>query len=109
MTFFANHSFRWHSLAHCKRPSVWKLMFAVFICGTRLGAALDVASQSALPNRAGTGNSFVGAFSGDGQVIVFMSEANNLVTNDDFGPYLDIFARDLRSGTTTLLSVSISG
>jgi Tol biopolymer transport system component len=71
--------------------------------------ALDIASQSRLTNRAAAGNSFVESFSRDGHVLVFLSEANNLVTNDNSAPYLDIFSRDILSGRTTLLSVSSSG
>src|SRR5205823_37955 len=69
----------------------------------------DVVSQPALTNAAAAGNSYVGAVSADGNWVVFLSEANNLVTNDDARPTLDLFARDLRSGVTTLLSVNYLG
>src|SRR5437899_4298522 len=71
--------------------------------------ALDLVTQPALTNAAASGNSCVGAISADGNWVVFLSQANNLVTNDDFGPHLDLFARDLRSNVTTLLSVNYPG
>ncbi|MCX8155168.1 MAG: hypothetical protein N3J91_01740 [Verrucomicrobiae bacterium] len=38
-----------------------------------------------------------------------MSQANNLVTNDDRGPHLDVFVRDPQTRQTTLVSVSTNG
>src|SRR5437899_1181496 len=71
--------------------------------------ALDLVTQPALTNAAASGNSCVGAISADGNWVVFLSHANNLVTNDGSGPHLDLFARDLRSNVTTLLSVNYPG
>src|SRR5438876_4823109 len=75
----------------------------------QLVSAADIVSQPALTNAAAAGNSYVGAVSADGNWVIFLSEANNLVTNDDARPNLDLFARDLRSGVTTLLSVNYLG
>lgn len=48
------------------------------------------------------------AISGDGHYVAFSSYASNLVPGDrDLGP--DVFVRDLRRGTTTMVSVSTSG
>ncbi len=44
------------------------------------------------------------AISGDGRYIVFASYANNLVTGDTNGE-LDIFVRDMQTGSTTRVSV----
>ncbi len=41
--------------------------------------------------------------------MVFVSQANNLVTNDNQAPHLDVFVRDLLNGTTTLVSVNRTG
>src|SRR5258706_4881459 len=71
--------------------------------------AVDLVSQSTLTNVAGAGNSFVAGVSGDGSVVLFLSEARDLVLNDDSAPYLDLFARDIPSGVTTLLSVNAIG
>ena len=48
------------------------------------------------------------AISGNGRYVAFVSNASNLVPGDhDDGP--DVFVRDLRTGTTTIASVSSSG
>jgi Tol biopolymer transport system component len=80
-------------------------------CMTAIGGVwgADSVSRSSLTNVAGSGNSFLGAVSSDGDIMVFLSEANNLVTNDDSRPYLDLFARDLNRGATALISVDVSG
>lgn len=44
----------------------------------------------------------------DGRYVVFLSEASNLVANDTNGA-ADIFRRDLKTGITTLISVSSTG
>ena len=49
------------------------------------------------------------AMSSDGRYIVFVSHANNLVTNDNLRPFLDVFVRDLQTSTTTLISVNTNG
>jgi hypothetical protein len=63
-------------------------------------------------NRAGTGSgnddsyiSSSGIISADGNIVAFRSRASNLVGNDTNGT-VDIFARNLSTGTTTLVSVS---
>src|SRR5262245_57993144 len=79
--------------------------------GAPLLAAESVRVASA-PYRAsvsGAGNSFAPVLSADGRFVAFLSHANNLVTNDDLGPHLDLFLRDLVSSNTTLLSVSTNG
>ena len=55
------------------------------------------------------GGSFAPAFGGDGRYLVFVSQANDLVTNDDTSTFLDVFMRDLVAGTTQLVSVNSSG
>src|SRR5262249_40765013 len=60
-------------------------------------------------NIAASGNSFAPAFSGNGRFMVFLSHANNLVTNDDLAPYIDVFVRDLTSSNTVLVSVNATG
>ncbi len=63
-------------------------------------------------NSAGTdsGNSFSGSsvISADGRTVAFVSFASDLVTNDTNGT-LDVFVRDLKTGTTTLASVNRMG
>ncbi|HXJ60094.1 MAG TPA: hypothetical protein VNU68_25900 [Verrucomicrobiae bacterium] len=57
----------------------------------------------------GAGNSFFPQFSRDGLSVAFLSHANNLVTNDNRRPFLDLFRRDLVSRNTTLVSVCRTG
>ncbi len=71
--------------------------------------ALRPASAPTNYSVSGAGNSFNPAFSADGRYVVFVSQANNLVTNDDQLPYLDVFVHDLVTTNTVLISVSASG
>jgi Tol biopolymer transport system component len=57
----------------------------------------------------GAGNSYAPLFSADGRHVAFVSHANNLVTNDDLGPHLDLFVRDLAASNTVLVSVNKDG
>ena len=61
------------------------------------------------PSLSGAGGSFAPSFSGDGRSIVFLSQARNLVTNDDRAPFLDVFLRNRQTGVTQLISVNRSG
>lgn len=58
----------------------------------------------------GDGNFASGPFalSADGRYVVFESDADNLVPNDNNG-LEDVFVRDTVLGTTTLVSVDVSG
>src|SRR6185503_15428259 len=47
--------------------------------------------------------------SNDGRIVVFESSATNLVTTPIAGGFTEVFARDLQTGTTTLLSVNMQG
>jgi hypothetical protein len=55
------------------------------------------------------GGSFTASISADGRFVAFASNASNLVASDPNGSQEDIFVRDLKSGTTRLVSVSSSG
>lgn len=57
---------------------------------------------------AGNRSSTWPAISSDGHYIVFQSRANNLVASDING-YVDIFMKDMSTGTTTLISKTNSG
>jgi len=57
----------------------------------------------------GNGDSFNPVLSADGQVVAFQSLASDLVANDTNGAVADIFVRDLKRGTTTLVSVNGAG
>lgn len=45
----------------------------------------------------------------DGNFVLFTSQANNLVTNDNNGLLLDVFLRSLTNGVTSLISVRPDG
>ena len=56
----------------------------------------------------GSGLSTEPSISGDGRYVAFSSTANNLVPGDT-NKAQDVFVRDLQSGTTLLVSVSLTG
>jgi len=72
-------------------------------------AAPQVGSSPYRASATGAGNSHSPVFSADGKHIAFVSHANNLATNDDIGPHLDLFVRDLVNSNTVLVSVSTNG
>ncbi len=57
---------------------------------------------------AGNGNSYARAMSSDGRFVAFNSYGTNLVVGDTNGQ-LDVFVKDLVTGTTTRVSTSSSG
>jgi hypothetical protein len=81
----------------------------------RLAAA--IVSTPVHQSASGAGNSFGPVFSADGRHLVFVSHANNLVTNDDLNPFMDVFRTTIHFpntigyppiGPTNLLLVSAS-
>lgn len=56
----------------------------------------------------GNGDTSTTVISGDGRYVIFPSTASNLVAGDTNGKP-DIFRRDRQTGTTTLVSVGMSG
>ena len=88
-----------------------KLLAMMGFCLGSNGLAAQSSSGSA-PYRApatGAGNSYFPVFSADGKFVAFLSHANNLVTNDDRRPHLDLFLRDLAVSNTVLVSVNSNG
>jgi len=90
-----------------------RLAFAILVC---LGFLQTAAAGPVRPisggdraNLAGGGGSFTPAITPNGRFVVFVSHANNLVTNDDRAPFLDVFLRDVAAKTTALLSVNRTG
>jgi len=84
-------------------------LVSIIALAFQVAGAVVPASSPAQGSVSGGGNSFNPIFSADGQHLVFVSHANNLVANDDLGMWLDVFARDLVSSNTVLVSVSTSG
>ncbi|MBN2506798.1 MAG: PD40 domain-containing protein [Verrucomicrobia bacterium] len=60
-------------------------------------------------SQSAAGNSLSPQFSGDGRFLVFVSDAPNLVTNDDLEPHLDVFVYDGDTRQTQLVSVNTNG
>jgi len=90
-----------------------RLAFAVLVCLGFLQTAdagpVRPISGGDRANLAGGGGSFTPAITPNGRLVVFVSHANNLVTNDDHAPFLDVFLRDVAAKTTALLSVNRTG
>ncbi len=57
----------------------------------------------------GNGNSFTPVISPDGRYVVFASQAADLLQVDSNGATYDIFIRDLKMGTTEVVSVNNNG
>src|SRR5688500_6357344 len=57
-------------------------------------------------NSSGAGGSYHPVFSQDGAFVVYLSHANNLVTNDGANLSLDLFRAAVYGGPTELISVS---
>ena len=79
----------------------------VLFSGLTTDAAVIVSTVS-VTNLAGAAASHSPSFSRDGRHLVFLSHANNLVTNDSNRAFLDVFRYDLATGSLTMASVSSS-
>jgi Tol biopolymer transport system component len=78
----------------------------VFVRDVRAGITTRVSVSAS--GAQGSGNSYLGGISGNGGYVALTSDAANLVPRDTNGR-ADVFRRDLRRGTTTLVSVSSQG
>lgn len=91
------------------------LLFAVLMVGGASPAA-DQAAATIRPavllpadGESGGGASFAPTFSGDSRHLAFLSLANNLVTNDNRLPWVDVFLCSVDAQRTQLISVNRSG
>jgi hypothetical protein len=91
------------------KPWIGVLLFVFATALVGNSAQPGAASTPSAPTGSAAGNSFNPVFSADRSHLVFVSHANNLVTNDDAGPWLDVFARNLVTSNTVLISVSTNG
>ncbi len=73
------------------------------------GDTTRVSLSSGPANTQGTDSSVDASISGNGNLVVFKSNATNLVPLDANGIVADIFVRDRAAGTTSLVSVDPSG
>ena len=89
------------------------LLILIALAGLPAHQAFAASSQAgSAPFKApasGAGNSYAPTFSADGRFAAFLSHANNLATNDDRQPHLDLFLRDLITSNTVLVSVGGNG
>src|SRR6266545_3958258 len=86
------------------------------VCCAMAAAAVPAGAQTSAivsgtprPSATGGGGSYQPVLSPDGRFVAFVSQANNLVTNDNLAPYLDVFLRDRASGSIALVSVHADG
>src|SRR5258708_2226154 len=101
-------------------PARWSCLIRSLMYASALSCATGFVSSAAptltqpvsvpgLPVISGAGSSFIPTFSANGQFVAFVSQANNLVTNDDLAPSLDVFLRDVANHKTSLVSVNSTG
>ncbi|MBN8739203.1 MAG: hypothetical protein BGP24_09465 [Lysobacterales bacterium 69-70] len=74
----------------------------------QLGDGSLVRASSAADGTQGNGASSEPSISSDGRYVTFLSAANNLVAGDDNGR-IDVFLKDLTTGTVTRLNTSTTG
>src|SRR6185369_10080087 len=71
--------------------------------------AVSVADLSAPRPVSALGDSFALSVTPDGAFVLFISTANNIVTNDSNGAFLDLFLRCRTNGTVKMVSVNALG
>jgi hypothetical protein len=89
---------------------VWALCVVCVMAGFAREADAQQFVQVSVATEGTPGNaaSAAGAFSGDGKIVAFSSDATNLVPGDTNGSR-DVFVRDLAAYTTTRVSVTSAG
>jgi Tol biopolymer transport system component len=85
------------------------VLLLVLFRGVVIAGTFEAASTPFQAPSTGAGNSYAPVFSANGRFVAFLSHANNLVTNDDPQPHLDLFLRDLSASNTVLVSVGSNG
>ncbi|MGD0946629.1 MAG: hypothetical protein ABSA52_04290 [Candidatus Binatia bacterium] len=82
----------------------------VFVRDSNAGTTerVSVSNSGAQANGPSQTRGLAPAISGNGEIVAFYSDASNLVPNDNNGT-TDVFVRDRQAGTTTLVSVNLSG
>lgn len=92
------------NLATNGAPSPW---LDVYLHDLETGHT-ELVSANVSGNGGGNGNSVHPSVSSNGLFVTFASDASNLVLNDT-NQFTDVFLRDMRSGITTLVSISTNG
>src|SRR5882724_960547 len=93
-------------------------VFWCAMCGWILAAAINGRADSAvqaaslanpsIPAAGGNSDSSGSVISADGRFVLFLSSANNLVTNDN-GRFVDVFLHNRTNNTTALVSMNLTG
>lgn len=83
-------------------------LFEAEVSSGAVSLVLSGPPESDSKTGAGSGSSAVQGMSADGRFILFVSDADDLVAGDSNGSP-DVFLRDTVDGTTTLVSVNLSG
>ncbi|MDQ1612242.1 MAG: hypothetical protein QOG00_2173 [Pyrinomonadaceae bacterium] len=85
----------------------------LLLCGATLAAAQNAQLVSVNKNGSDSGNgvSFTssGTVSADGRLVAFTSKASDLTALADGNAAYDVFVRNLKTGTTSLVSVNAAG
>ncbi|MBI4663438.1 MAG: PD40 domain-containing protein [Verrucomicrobia bacterium] len=96
--------------AYQRMAALWVVLMAPSVAASEPAPTQTISKSSPrLTSVTAGGDSTFPLFSRDGHAIAFMSTADNLVTNDQNGGWMDVFVRDLRTRTTTLISVAGAG
>jgi Tol biopolymer transport system component len=91
---------------------LWKgLMGFTLLCALGNGAMAEVAavSQFGQAHGSGGGGSYAPQFIGNGNSLVFLSHARNLMTNDSGNRSLNLYSYNLADGSYTLVSAGTGG
>src|SRR5688572_29394074 len=85
------------------------ILGGALVCAAVVAARAAELITTGSPSVTGAGHSMAPAMRSDGRYIVFVSHANNLVTNDNLRPFLDVFVHGFEALATTLISVTTNG
>lgn len=80
----------------------------IFVLDTQTGDIELASRETGAAGAEGDGNSFLPSISADGTFVAFESDAQNFAPDNDTGDQ-DIFVRDLKNDTTTLVSLDTTG
>jgi TolB protein len=81
----------------------------IYVMDTTVGG-FTLASENEGGTDAGNGPSMKASISTDGNIVVFASDASDLIAaGTDVGGFTDVFARDMTAGTTTRVSQASGG
>src|ERR1041385_7064290 len=90
------------------KKAIAPTFFSLLAVVTQLDGAQLITRFSDSQLSAG-GYSLAPTFSQDGNWVFFLSHAANLVTNDDRADWMDLFARNLSTTQTVLVSINAAG